>query len=63
MNLSAFKKNKKKKQTMIIFSISLVLLVAGIILYRTFALFEETDEYDVIKEQWVVGIIIIGTLM
>ena len=49
MNLSAFKKNKKKKQTMIIFSISLVLLVAGIILYRTFALFEETEEYDVIK--------------
>ena len=34
---------------MIVFSISLVLLVAGIILYRTFALFEETEDYDVIK--------------
>ena len=49
MNLSPFQKNKKKKQSILIFSIGLVLLIAGIVLYRTFALFEETNEYDVIK--------------
>ena len=49
MQLSSFQKDKSKKQLVIVFSILVVLLVAGIILYRTYSLFEETGEYDVIK--------------
>ena len=49
MSLVPFQKNKKKKQTMIVFSIGVVLLIAGIILYRTYSLFEEIEDYDVIK--------------
>ena len=43
MHLIPFQKDKKKKQIIIVFSI-------GIIFYRTYSLFEETEEYDVIKE-------------
>lgn len=50
MHLISFQKDKKKKQIIIVFSIGLILLVAGIIFYRTYSLFEETEEYDVIKE-------------
>ena len=49
MKLSEFQKNKTKKQSVILISIGLVLLVAGIILYRTYSLFEESGEYDVIR--------------
>ena len=49
MGMIPFQKNKKKKQIMIVFSIGLMLLVAGIILYQTYSLFEETGDYDVIK--------------
>ena len=49
MHLISFQKDKKKKQILIVFSIGLILLVAGIIFYRTYSLFEETEEYDVIK--------------
>ncbi len=49
MGMIPFQKNKKKKQIIIVFSIGLMLLVAGIILYQTYSLFEETEDYDVIK--------------
>ena len=49
MNLVSFQKNKKRKQIITVFSIGFILLVAGIILYRTYSLFEEIEDYDVIK--------------
>ena len=49
MHLISFQKDKKKQPIIIVFSIGLVLLIAGIIFYRTYSLFEETEEYDVIK--------------
>ena len=49
MQLSVFKKNKKQKQSVILISIGLILLVSLIILYRSYSLFEESVEYDVIR--------------
>ncbi len=49
MDLKAFKEKDKKKIGIILFTITCVLLISGVILYRTFAIFETNDKYDVMN--------------
>lgn len=49
MKLEKFKQNSKQKKIMIGSIIALILLVGGITLYRTFALYEEKKEFNVLK--------------
>ncbi len=49
MQLEKFKIENKKKKAIIIGSIVLVFLITILVLYRSFALFEENQAFDVIK--------------
>lgn len=49
MKLEKFKKNTKQKKIIIGTIAGLILLVGGITLYRTFALYEEKKEFNVLK--------------
>ena len=49
MQLEKFKIENKKKKVIIIGSIVLVFLITILVLYRSFALFEENQAFDVIK--------------
>lgn len=50
-NLKTFSKNKKQKNIIIGSIIGVILLIGGITLYRTFALYEEKKEFNVLKGQ------------
>ena len=49
MNLEKFKTKNPKKQAIVIGCVAVVLLIAAVILIRTYALFEVKNEYNVIK--------------
>ncbi len=49
MKLKSFKEKNNKKIGVILFTITCVLLISGVILYRTFAIFETNDKYDVMN--------------
>ena len=49
MNLEKFNDNKHKKNIWVIVSICFVLLLSVVVIYRTFAVYEEKEEYDVIE--------------
>ncbi len=49
MKLKKFKESDKKKIGIILFTIACILLVGGVVLYRTFAIFETNDEFDIIN--------------
>ncbi len=52
MRLVKFTKNKNKKRRIIVGSIiGVILLIGGITIYRTFALYEERREFNVLKGQ------------
>ena len=51
MKLEKFKTESPKKKVMIIGSIVLVLLITVIVVYRSFAFFEESRDFNVIKGQ------------
>ncbi len=49
MKLEKFKEKNKKKIGIILFTITCILLISVVILYRTFAIFETNDEFNVIN--------------
>jgi len=49
MRLERFKERDKKKLGIIIFTISCVFLIAGVFLHKTFALFQVTDQLNMIE--------------
>ncbi len=49
MKLEKFKEKDKKKIGIILFTITCILLITGVILYRTFAIFETNEEFNVIN--------------
>ena len=49
MKLKSFKEKNNKKIGIILFTITCILLISGVILYRTFAIFETNDEFNVIN--------------
>ncbi len=49
MKLEKFDKNKKQKRIVIASIVGILLIVGGITLYRTFALYEEKLEFNVLK--------------
>ncbi len=49
MELKRFKEKNNKKIGIILFTIACILLVGGVVLYRTFAIFETNDEFDIIN--------------
>ena len=49
MTLKSFKEKDKKRTSIIVFTIVCILLVSGVILYRTFAIFEVKTNQNVIK--------------
>ncbi len=49
MKLKRFKEENKKKIGIIIFTITCILLISGVLLYRTFAIFETNDEFNIIN--------------
>ncbi len=49
MKLEKFDRNKKKKRIVIASILGILLIVGGITLYRTFALYEEKLEFNVLK--------------
>ncbi len=49
MKLEKFKEKDNKKVGIILFTITCVLLISGVILYRTFAIFETNDIFNVIN--------------
>lgn len=49
MKLEKFQEKKPKQKGIIIGSIVLFILITVIVVYRSFALFEEKQEFDVIK--------------
>jgi len=49
MKLERFKERDKKKLGIIIFTISCIFLIAGVFLYKTFALFQVTDQLNMIE--------------
>ncbi len=49
MKLEKFKEKNSKKIEIILFTITCVLLISGVLLYRTFAIFETNDKYDVMN--------------
>ncbi len=48
-DLKQFNKNKKQKQIIIGSIIAIVLIIGGISLYRSFAIYEEKETFDVLK--------------
>ena len=51
MKLEVFREKNKKQKGMIIGICGVVLLLAVVLVYRSFALYEEQKEFDVIKGQ------------
>ena len=51
MKLEKFSKNKKQKRMFVGIGVFLVLLVGGIVLYKTFAFYEEKKEYNILQGQ------------
>ncbi len=51
MKLERFIKNKKQKRIIIGSIIGLILLIGGITLYKTFALYEENKQFNVLRGQ------------
>jgi len=49
MKLERFKKRDKKKIGIIIFTVSCIFLIAGVFLYKTFALFQVKDQFNMIE--------------
>ena len=49
MKLERFKEKNNKKKFIIVFTIICVLLVSGVVLYRTFAIFEVKTNLNMIK--------------
>ena len=49
MKLKAFREKNKKKRWMILGSVIVFLLIAGILVYRTYAIYQEKEEFNVIK--------------
>jgi len=49
MKLKRFKEKDKKKIGIIIFTVSCIFLIAGVFLYKTFALFQVTDQLNMIE--------------
>ncbi len=49
MKLEKFSKNKKQKKIIIGTIVGLIVLISGITLYRTFALYEEKKEFNVLR--------------
>lgn len=49
MKLKKFIKNKKQKKVIIGCGMGIVLLIGGLVLYRTFALYEEKKEFNILK--------------
>ncbi len=49
MKLEKFKEKNKKKTEIVLFTITCILLISGVILYRTFAIFEANDTFNVIN--------------
>ena len=51
MKLQKFIKNKKQKQILIGAIIGIIVLIGGITLYRTFALYKEEKTFDILQGQ------------
>lgn len=49
MKLKKFKQNNKQKRIIVVSIVVLLILVGGITLYRTYALYEEKKEFNVLK--------------
>ncbi len=49
MKLKKFKEIDHKKRSVIIFTIICILLISGVFLYRTFAIFETNDKFNLIE--------------
>ena len=49
MKLERFKKNTKKRNTLLTLGLMLIILGGGIILYRSYALYQEEKTYNVLK--------------
>lgn len=49
MKLEVFRKNNKMKQSILIGGIIVFLLIAGILVYRSYAIYQEKKEFDVIR--------------
>ncbi len=49
MKLKSFKKKDKKKIGIILFTITCILLITGVVLFRTFAIFEVNSNFNVIN--------------
>ena len=49
MKLKKFKEKDKKRIGIIVFTLACILLVSGVVLYRTFAIFEVKTNQNVIK--------------
>ena len=49
MKLESFKEKNRKKQSIIIFTVSCVLLIVGVFFYQSFALFETKENFNFIE--------------
>ncbi len=49
MKLEKFKEKNNKKIGIILFTITCIMLISGVIFYRTFAIFETNDNLDLIN--------------
>ena len=49
MRLEKFKEKDNKRIGIVVFTIVCILLVSGVILYRTFAIFEVNNNFNVIN--------------
>ena len=49
MKLEKFKEKNQKKKFMIIFTVCCVILLAGVFLYTSFAVFTEEKEFNIIN--------------
>ena len=49
MKLEVFRKNNKMKQSILIGGIIVFLLIAGILVYRSYAIYQEKKEFDVMR--------------
>lgn len=49
MKLKVFKEKERKKYTIYIFLATIIILMSAIFLYRTYSIYQESQEFDVIK--------------
>ena len=53
MKLERFKEKDSKRKFIIIFTVCCILLLAGVILYNSFAVFTEEEQFNVINGEYL----------